>query len=120
MTVGKEDVRNVKVSAMTAAPLSGEVVWDGAAPDKTFTQKLSVNLNAPKRSYRGFGDQSEQRSARVEIPGEFTIPFVLADEYEVEVTGIPQGLYLKDILSTAPPASRATSSTSAAPPEVSD
>jgi hypothetical protein len=98
VTVGKEDVGDVKVAGMAAAPLTGEVVWDGAAPEKNFPQKLSVNLNAPKRSYRSFGNKSEERSARVTIPGEFTIPFVLMDEYEVDVSGVPPGLYVKDIL----------------------
>jgi hypothetical protein len=98
VTIGKEDVHNVKVPGTAASPLNGEVVWDGQAPKKEYTEKLSVNLNAPKRSYRSFGGVSEARSARVAIPGDFSIPFVLMDEYEVDVTGMPQGIYVKDIL----------------------
>ena len=98
VTIGKEDVRNVKVPASAAAPLAGEVVWDGAPPEKPYAQKLTVDLNAPKRSARSFGSVSESRSAHAAIPGDFTIPFVLMDEYEVDVTGVPQGLYVKDIL----------------------
>lgn len=96
--IGKEDVRNVRVPGMAAAPLAGEVVWDGAAPEKTYTQKLAIDLNAPTRSYRSFGNKNEERFLRVEIPGVFSFPFILMDEYEVRVTGVPQGLYVKDIL----------------------
>lgn len=98
VSIGKEDVRNVKVSGQAAGPLSGEVVWDGAAPDRTFTQQLTIDLNAPTRSYRGFGDKSENRFLRSAIPGEFSFPFMLMDEYEVNVSGVPRGLYVKDIL----------------------
>uniref|UniRef100_Q01NC0 Carboxypeptidase regulatory-like domain-containing protein n=1 Tax=Solibacter usitatus (strain Ellin6076) TaxID=234267 RepID=Q01NC0_SOLUE len=98
VTIGKEDVRNLKVPGTAARPLTGEVVWDGTAPQKEYTEKLNVSLNAPKRSYRSFGGVSEARSARAAIPGAFSIPFVLMDEYEIDVTGLPQGLYVKDIL----------------------
>jgi Carboxypeptidase regulatory-like domain len=98
VVIGKEDVRNVRVPGTAAAPLAGEVVWDGAAPEKTYTQKLAIDLNAPTRSYRSFGNKNEERFLRVAIPGVFSFPFILMDEYEVSVTGVPQGLYVKDIL----------------------
>jgi hypothetical protein len=98
VTIGKEDVRNVKVPGIAASPLTGEVVWDGAAPQKEYSEKLFVNLNAPKRSFRSFGPVTESRSARVGITADFSMSFVLMDEYEVDVTGTPQGLYVKDIL----------------------
>jgi hypothetical protein len=98
VTLGKEDVRNVKVPGTAASPLAGEVVWDGPAPQREYTEKLFVSLNAPRRSFRSFGSVTESRSARLGIPGEFSMSFVLMDDYEVDVTGMPQGLYVKDIL----------------------
>jgi hypothetical protein len=98
VTLGKEDVKGVRVPGLPSGPLNGEVVWDGAAPDRTYDQKLLIDLNAPTRSFRSFGSSMEQRNARAEIPGQFSLPFILMDEYEVRVTGLPQGLYVKDIV----------------------
>ncbi|MCU1237019.1 MAG: hypothetical protein JWP63_4986, partial [Candidatus Solibacter sp.] len=98
VTVGKEDVRNVRVPGIPAQPLTGEVVFDGAPPQKTYDQKLSIDLNAPTRSFRSFPNKMEERFVRAEIPGTFSLPFVLMDEYEIRVSGLPRGLYVKDIL----------------------
>jgi hypothetical protein len=93
ITVVKEDVRNIRVFGQPGIPLSGEIVWAGTPPDKPIDAQANVSLEPLNRSTVS----GEKLGAQATIPGEFSFPSLLLAEYTVAVSGLPQGLYIKDI-----------------------
>jgi hypothetical protein len=93
VTIADEDVRKVRLSARAQLPVPGEVVWDNTPPDQPVTSKLSILLMPMSRAFY-MGESTEVKSA---IPGEFSFPGLLIDEYAINLSGTPSGLYVKDI-----------------------
>jgi hypothetical protein len=92
VSITNKDVDNVTATAVPRVPVSGEVIWDGPAPDAPIQATLTVSLEPIHRSRRS------EPEAKVSIPGEFTFEGgVLMDEYQLEVHGLPAGTYLKDV-----------------------
>lgn len=92
-TIVDEDLRNLKIVALPGMPLEGAVVWDGTPPEKPVTAKVSVWLEALLRAhYLG-----EHTDARSEIPGTFSFPGLLLDDYRPRPFLNVPGLYIKDV-----------------------
>jgi hypothetical protein len=90
LTVGDRDLAGVRVGVRPRIPVAGEVGFDGAAPETPITGKLSLDVEAITRTERG--------SVQTPIPGEFAFEGgLLMDEYGLEITGVPPGVYLKDV-----------------------
>ena len=87
------DLRNLKLTAAPALPLAGEVIWDGTPPATPVTDKLSISLRPLLRSYYG----GENNSVHAGIPGTFSFPGVLMDDYTVWPFLHVPGLYVKDV-----------------------
>ncbi len=87
------DIRNVKLSPVAAYRLDGETVWTGSAPEKAAEAKLALMLQPIART-RLTGETVE---ASTEIPGAFSFPALLIDDYAVHATLKAPGLYVKDI-----------------------
>jgi 5-hydroxyisourate hydrolase-like protein (transthyretin family) len=92
-SITDRDVRNFRVDARPRIPIPGEVVWDGAPPGNPVESKLSVELRPLTRT-PFMGEDVMNKSA---IPGEFSYPWVLLDEYLLRFRDLPEGLYVKDI-----------------------
>jgi hypothetical protein len=90
ITITDRDLDNLKIAAMPGIPLDGEVVLDGEPPQKPVTSKLNVWLQP--LLHPGLGN-----NARSDIPGPFSIPGLLLDEYIVHPSFNVPGLYLKDV-----------------------
>jgi hypothetical protein len=90
VTVTDIDLQNVRVTARPRIPLSGEVVWDGPAPDPPLEAKLPIFLEALSRTERG--------DVQAPIPGafEFTGGMVM-DDFRLQVRPVPKGVYIKEI-----------------------
>lgn len=87
-----KDLTGVNLTVGPGMPLEGEVVWDGEAPATPTTLKVSLTLNPLLRAPVA----NERASARVDIPGTFSIPGLLPSDYAVRV--FPAGdLYVKDV-----------------------
>jgi hypothetical protein len=100
VTISDRDIRGVRLSASPGMPLEGEVVWDGAAPEKADTTtpdapKLTLSLYFQpllRASFRG-----DNNSARPEIPGPFSLPRMLVDDYQLRASVNSPGMYVKDV-----------------------
>lgn len=86
------DLRNLKLAAAPALPLAGEVVWDGTPPATPVTTKVSISLHPLLRV-----NMRENNSVRAEIPGTFSFPGVLMDDYAVWAFLNTPELYIKDV-----------------------
>ncbi|MCC6857592.1 MAG: carboxypeptidase regulatory-like domain-containing protein [Bryobacterales bacterium] len=93
VTVADEDIRDVRVTAAPGLPLEGEVVLEGAQPDKPPAGKVSVWLQPLLRAqYR-----AESTNTRSDIPGRFSLPSLLIDDYAALPRLNAPGLYIKDV-----------------------
>jgi hypothetical protein len=91
IAISDHDVGDVLVVAEPAVPVSGEIVWDGAAPDAPVKDRAMV-LYGPTRRGNGI-----LMPVAVPIPGPFRFPeAIFKDDYIVAVAGLSNGVYLKD------------------------
>ena len=88
------DVRGIKVGARPRLAVPGEVVWYGPPPEQPVSSKISVFVDPLTRARWGSDASGDVKSS---IPGNFSLPGLLLDDYELRVHGIPHNLYLKDI-----------------------
>ena len=88
VTVTDRDIK-VALDGLPPARLSGEIVWEGDPPQTSVTLKL-IPLNHDIQA-------QETLTVKAAVPGVFSLDRVVADEYELQVTGIPGGAYLKDV-----------------------
>lgn len=93
IAIADRDLSNLKFAATPGIPLNGEVVWDGEPPQTPVSASLSVWLQPLLRSGMG----GEETNAKSSIPGTFTVPDLLMDEYAVHVFLKVPGLYVKDV-----------------------
>ena len=95
VAITREDVRNISVPASPMMPVSGEVVWDGAAPDDAVESEIRISVQSLYRAV--WPPERDSRSVTASIPGEFAFPGLLMDDYQLRVTGLPANVYVKDI-----------------------
>lgn len=87
------DLKGLTVTTSTGINVAGEVVWDGPAPPMPLDAKLSISLDPLRRSPVA----NDRPSARVDIPGTFTLEGLLPSEYAVRVFVTAPGVYIKDV-----------------------
>ncbi|HWB82518.1 MAG TPA: carboxypeptidase regulatory-like domain-containing protein [Bryobacteraceae bacterium] len=93
ITISDQDIRNITVSASQGVPLSGEVIWDGAAPPTPVDTRVTIFLEPLLRTtYAGEND-----NLRADLPGPFSIPRLFLDDYLVRTSVSGPGLYIKDV-----------------------
>ncbi|MGD0870473.1 MAG: carboxypeptidase regulatory-like domain-containing protein [Bryobacteraceae bacterium] len=93
ITISDEDQRNLKIPVSGGIPLEGDVVLDGAAPATPLTAKVIVSITPMLRAPYA----SELGGGRSDIPGTFSFPAKLMDDYRVSALLMTPGLYVKDI-----------------------
>jgi hypothetical protein len=93
ITVSDKDLHDLKIATVPGMPLEGEVVWDGAAPEKPVPQKVQVYLAPLLRTQL----PGEKAFVRAEIPSTFSYSGLLMDEYSVGTFLNAPGLYVKDV-----------------------
>jgi len=90
VNVSDRDLAGVRVGLRPRIPVSGEVVFDGPAPETPIEGKLRLNAETITRTNRG--------NAEVQIPGAFTFEGGLPmDEFSLDVNAVPPGIYVKDV-----------------------
>lgn len=94
VTIVDKDVSKVVVTAQSKLTISGEIVWDGEPPEKAEEKQLSIGLQPIDRAMMGRGERPFATSS---LPGEFSLPDILADDYRVRVARLPTGYYVKEM-----------------------
>jgi hypothetical protein len=100
VTIGDRDVAGVRVGLRPRIPVSGEVVFDGVAPEPppTATPDLALPSTAKLRLDVEAITRTERGSVQSEIPGQFQFTGgLLMDEYALDIGGVPPGAYVKDV-----------------------
>lgn len=93
LSIGDEDLKGIKIAALPGAAVEGEVVLDGPVPNNPLTTKVSVSIEPLLRTFF----QGENANTRADIPGTFTLPPALMDDFAVRVFLNAPGLYVKDV-----------------------
>lgn len=97
VTIGKEDVHNVRVMAAPPATIAAEVVWDGTAPDAASKAQFTLNIQAVTNDSMPAAGQRPRYS----VPGTFSFPALRDVEYLLQpnlgpLAAFPNA-YIKDI-----------------------
>ena len=96
VTIGDKDVNKVHLMSAPRLAVPGEVAWGGKPPEQLVGGKLSIVLDLTTRApWQG---EIEGLHAEAAIPGQFSFPGLALDEYSVDLQGVPNDLYVKDIL----------------------
>jgi hypothetical protein len=93
VTIIDRDVRNVKIEARARLSIPGEAVWYGTPPENPLESKISLWLRPITRAPW----QGESADTETSIPGGFSFPGLLMDDYYIKVGHVPEGTYLKDV-----------------------
>jgi hypothetical protein len=89
LMIADRDLVNVRLAARPGSPVAGEVAWEGAAPEKPVEAVITMDLRSMTRTVYPTGKSS--------LPGQFSFPGLLQDEYSIQTRGLPDGLYVKDV-----------------------
>jgi hypothetical protein len=89
VTIADRDLVNLRLAARPGVPVAGEVAWDGTAPEKPVEAVFRMNLQSMTRTIYS--------TAKSSVPGQFSFPGLVLDEYSTQTRGLPDGLYVKDI-----------------------
>jgi len=95
LAITDQDGRDLRIGAMPKTSFRGVVAWDGAAPETPDEVKVSIDLAPMFRSY--ISGELRGPAPTATIPGDFSFPEVMIDDYELSVRGVPAGSYVKDI-----------------------
>ena len=90
LTIDNRDATNLDVDALRSMTVFGEVVWERDAPAQRIDARIAISLIPLDRG-------PSLGSAESSIPGRFVFGLQARDEYAVLVSGMPPGLYAKDI-----------------------
>ncbi len=93
VAIADRDVHNVTVLARPLVHLLGEVVWAATPPDKAVESRLSIWLEPLTRAQW----QGETTQTEASIPGDFSLPSLLMDDFRARLNGLSSGMYFKDI-----------------------
>jgi hypothetical protein len=88
VTITDRDVK-VPLDGLPLARVAGRVEWEHPQPNRVISLTLRPinHQSLPEETLRATPD----------APGAFQFDRLAADEYELQVTGLPEGTYLKDV-----------------------
>ncbi len=91
--IGDKDVHKMKIVSHSRVAIDGEVAWAGEPPAPPSAGELKLWLRPIGR----INFMPERQSTTAAVPGQFAFPELLVDDYEVVVTHVPAGSYVKDV-----------------------
>ena len=104
VAITSHDVHDLKLVVQPPAAVSGDAVWDPPPAGKAAQTPVRVGLTKridDDRNAEGAGQppgrmSSFSHGALVPVPGSFTIDQVPRDDYQLSVTPLPAGCYIKE------------------------
>lgn len=94
LNIVDEDLKGLRLVAHPRIAIPGEVVWDGPAPVDPPSVKLNISVQPITHS----GEAATFNGADAQLPGDFTMPGLLVDDYSMRINRVPTGMYVKDIV----------------------
>lgn len=92
-TIFDSDLSKVLVTGQPKVSVSGEVDWDGVAPDTPPARPLTIIPQPVSRApFAG-----EFQSPRISIPGPFKFDNLYVDDYSLRIDNVPSDAYIKDL-----------------------
>jgi hypothetical protein len=86
------------LAALMAGSAPTETIAGKVVQDDSGVPLASVEVRLSRAGVAGLvADETNKGDVKSSIPGEFSFPGLLLDDYELSVHGIPHNLYLKDI-----------------------
>ncbi len=95
VAIGDRDLHDLRFPARPAIPVSGDIVFDGAPPEKADASKINIQL-MPITEIPAFSEL-ERLSVASQLPGQFAYPYLALDDYTMWVSGIGSAQHIKDI-----------------------
>jgi len=93
LTILDRDLQNLSVPALPRLSLSGEVIWEGDAPQDPITAHVTVFLQPLLRTMF----MGESLDVRPNVGEGFSFPSLLMDDYAVSSMLRVPGMYINDI-----------------------
>jgi hypothetical protein len=90
LTIDNRDATNLDLDALRSDMISGDVVWEHDAPAQKIDARIGISLIPLDRG-------PSLGSTESSIPGQFAFRLQARDEYAVLTSGMPPGIYTKDI-----------------------
>ena len=90
LVIDNRDALRLEVNALRSMTISGEVIWEQDAPAQSAGASIGINLIPLDHG-------PSQGTAQSSIPGQFTLRSQARDDYAVLISGMPPGLYAKDV-----------------------
>lgn len=87
------DVTGVVLTATTSVQIDGEATWGADQPKDIPETRVTLSLQPV--SHVRFGGES--LGAALSVPGKFTLPCLLVDDYALHASVSGSGLYIKDV-----------------------
>lgn len=95
VVIGDRDLHDLRFPTRPGLAVSGEVVWEGAPPDRAAESKLTIELRPMTRA--PFMGEVPGLTAGSSLPGQFAFPKLSLDDYSMRVHGLGPEFYIKDI-----------------------
>lgn len=96
VTITNGDAQRTIINPLPRLPLPGKVVLEGKTPNSPFELQLGIGLQPLNGTY--IKDLDLAMEAQASIPGDFFFPGLRMEDYDVLVSGLRGGLYVRDIL----------------------
>jgi hypothetical protein len=96
--VTDDDLDDVVVGVLPLVSLKGEVTWYDVPPDQIIDMQVQVRLDPLYRAR--FFEEAGTIPTRIQsnVPGDFEFPALAVEENDINVVGLPKGVYVKDIM----------------------
>jgi Carboxypeptidase regulatory-like domain len=94
--IADKDVHNLPVFLHPLTPVRGTVELSPQSASPTSWGQANLRLIPMDRAI--FHDEFRSLMSTLPLPGDFTFPGLISGDYSFEITGLPDGLYVKDIV----------------------
>ncbi len=103
VTVNSQDLDDVQLVPSLAVTVPGELLWDPPPPAQAAEQRIRIafakfwtNRHADEEESSGLSMTGMSYGDRFPVPGPFAMEGLPVDDYKLQVSGLPEGCYVKE------------------------